>query len=110
MGKIQKKSGKKKQLECLSVQYFGRLAFSTLTLEERGSPPPNNEKSKNIVKIVNHLVAIAKVIDLQRLSFLFYKKNHLVIVLMVLLCSMLICETPSHKSEKQDKIYAYRQD
>ncbi len=73
-------------------------------------PPPNNEKSKNIVKIVNHLVAIAKVIDLQRLSFLFYKKNHLVIVLMVLLCSMLICETPSHKSEKQDKIYAYRQD
>ena len=70
----------------------------------------NNEKSKNIVKIVNHLVAIAKAIDLQRLSFLFYKKNHLVIVLMVLLCSMLICETPSHKSEKQDKIYAYRQD
>ena len=39
MGKIQKKSGKKKQLECFSVQYFGRLAFSTLTLEERGSPP-----------------------------------------------------------------------
>ena len=70
----------------------------------------NNEKSKNIVKIVNHLVAIAKAIDLQRLSFLFYKKNHLVIVLMVLLCSMLICETPSHKSEKQDKIYVYRQD
>ena len=70
----------------------------------------NNEKSKNIVKIVNHLVALAKAIDLQRLSFLFYKKNHLVIVLMVLLCSMLICETPSHKSEKQDKIYAYRQD
>ena len=70
----------------------------------------NNEKSKNFVKIVNHLVAIAKAIDLQRLSFLFYKKNHLVIVLMVLLCSMLICETPSHKSEKQDKIYAYRQD
>lgn len=109
MGKIQKKSGKKKQLECFSVQYFGRLAFSTLTLEERGSPP-NNEKSKNIVKTVNHLVAIAKAIDLQRLSFLFYRKNHLVIVLMVLLCSMLICETPSHKSEKQDKIYAYRQD
>ena len=70
----------------------------------------NNEKSKNFVKIVNHLVAIAKAIDLQRLSFLFYKKNHLVIVLMVLLCSMLICETPSHKSEKQDKIYVYRQD
>lgn len=70
----------------------------------------NNEKSKKIVKIVNHLVALAKAIDLQRLSFLFYKKNHLVIVLMVLLCSMLICETPSHKSEKQDKIYAYRQD
>ena len=70
----------------------------------------NNEKSKNIVKTVNHLVAIAKAIDLQRLSFLFYRKNHLVIVLMVLLCSMLICETPSHKSEKQDKIYAYRQD
>ena len=70
----------------------------------------NNEKSKNIVKIVNHLVAIAKAIDLQRLSFLFYRKNHLIIVLMVLLCSMLICETPSHKSEKQDKIYAYRQD
>jgi hypothetical protein len=70
----------------------------------------NNEKSKNFVKIVNHLVALAKAIDLQRLSFLFYKKNHLVIVLMVLLCSMLICETPSHKSEKQDKIYAYRQD
>ena len=70
----------------------------------------NNEKSKNFVKTVNHLVAIAKAIDLQRLSFLFYKKNHLVIVLMVLLCSMLICETPSHKSEKQDKIYAYRQD
>ena len=70
----------------------------------------NNEKSKNIVKIVNHLVALAKAIDLQGLSFLFYKKNHLVIVLMVLLCSMLICETPSHKSEKQDKIYAYRQD
>ena len=70
----------------------------------------NNEKSKNIVKIVNHLVALAKAIDLQRLSFLFYKKNHLVIVLMVLLCSMLICETPSHKSEKQDKIYVYRQD
>lgn len=70
----------------------------------------NNEKSKNFVKAVNHLVAIAKAIDLQRLSFLFYKKNHLVIVLMVLLCSMLICETPSHKSEKQDKIYAYRQD
>ena len=34
MGKIQKKL-KKKQLECLSVQYFGWLAFSTLTLEER---------------------------------------------------------------------------
>ena len=70
----------------------------------------NNEKSKNFVKTVNHLVVLTKAIDLQRLSFLFYKKNHLVIVLMVLLCSMLICETPSHKSEKQDKIYAYRQD
>ena len=70
----------------------------------------NNEKSKNFVKTVSHLVVIAKAIDLQRLSFLFYKKSHLVIVLMVLLCSMLICETPSHKSEKQDKIYAYRQD
>ena len=34
-----KKNLKKKQLECFSVQYFGRLAFSTLTLEERGSPP-----------------------------------------------------------------------
>ena len=43
----------------------------------------NNEKSKNFVKTVNHLVALAKAIDLQRLSFLFYKKNHLVIVLMV---------------------------
>ena len=70
----------------------------------------NNEKSENIVKTVNHLVALAKTIGLQRLLFLFYRKNHLVIVLMVLLCSMLICETPSHKSEKQDKIYAYRQD
>ena len=45
----------------------------------------NNEKSENIVKTVNHLVALAKTIDLQRLSFLFYRKNHLVIVLMVLL-------------------------
>ena len=45
----------------------------------------NNEKSKNFVKTVNHLVALAKAIDLQRLPFLFYKKNHLVIVLMVLL-------------------------
>ena len=34
-----KKTLEKKQLECFFVQYFGRLAFRTLTLEERGSPP-----------------------------------------------------------------------
>ena len=43
----------------------------------------NNEKSENIVRTVNHLVALTEAIDLQRLPFLFYIKNHLVIVLMV---------------------------
>ena len=47
----------------------------------------NNEKSENIVRTVNHLAALAKAPDLQRLPFLFYSKNHLVIVLMVLLSS-----------------------
>ena len=70
----------------------------------------NNEKSKNFVKTVNHLVTLAKAIDLQRLSFLFYKKKPSGNCLDGFTISILICETPSHKSEKQDKIYAYRQD
>ncbi len=45
----------------------------------------NNEKSKNFVKTVNHLVAFTEALDLQRLPFLIYSKNHLVIVWMVLL-------------------------
>ena len=50
----------------------------------------NNEKSENFVKIVNYLVILTKVIDLQRLPFLFYMKNHLVIVLMVFYSAPLI--------------------
>ena len=50
----------------------------------------NNEKSENIVRTVNHLVALTKAIDLQRLPFLFYMKNHLVIVLMVFYSAPLI--------------------
>ena len=50
----------------------------------------NNEKSENIVRTVNNLVALTKAIDLQRLPFLFYMKNHLVIVLMVFYSAPLI--------------------
>ena len=78
MGKIQKKL-KKKQLECFSVQHFGRLAFSTLTLEERA---PKKIKVF-FAKTVNCQVVCIETLDLQRLPFLFYRKNHLVIVLMV---------------------------
>ena len=44
----------------------------------------NNEKIKIFAKTVNHLVVCVETSDLQRLQFLIYSKNHLVIVLMVL--------------------------
>ena len=58
----------------------------------------NNEKSENFVKIVNCQVALTETIDLQRLLFLFYRKNHLVIVLMVSI-QLLLSSCRTHHGE-----------
>ena len=52
----------------------------------------NSLKIKIFAKTVNHLVACVETLDLQGFQFLIYTKNHLVIVLMVLLRKQFISD------------------
>ena len=79
MGKIQKKSGKK------AIRMFFRTVLWQACVQyfDTGRACPPKKIKGFFVKTVNCQVVCMETLDLQRLLFLFYRKNHLVIVLMV---------------------------